>query len=361
MGLFNRLFGKGSKEKIITNTTKLLGTSTFLIDIVGESRYQSALESICGKRSDVSQEKLVEAVLVCEDDNPYDDKAVRVDIQGKTVGYLSREIAREYRRRLNESGHKNDTTVCFAKIVGGWDRGSGDKGNFGVKLDLPADLSNISEFRFSIVQPNIEECAQIERGDSVNFWSPADNPSKIYIYRRGSIGGLGKLGLVPNTFSGMIASHRAKGLPIEAEILDVTTSTCTIYCRLVQAKEIEKDREEEQNKLRTELMKPYRPRKPIEFSIDAKSYTLNIKEQLRLTQIPSIDECTNNIHAAKLVFFSLDGKKVIEKKDEPDIKKKIVRLAHTFDNLDVLVVSKSKEKDWYKSEYKLQMKPVIDI
>ena len=50
MGLFNRLFGRSSKDKIMTNTTKLLRPGTFLIDIVGESRYQSALESICGRR-----------------------------------------------------------------------------------------------------------------------------------------------------------------------------------------------------------------------------------------------------------------------------------------------------------------------
>lgn len=113
------------------------GPGTFSIDIVGESHYQSWLESICGGHTYDSQEKFVEAVLVHEDNNPYDEKAIRIDISGKTVGYLSRKMARQYRKRLEEAGYDGITATCSAKIVGGWDRGGGDKGHFGVKLDLP--------------------------------------------------------------------------------------------------------------------------------------------------------------------------------------------------------------------------------
>lgn len=54
-----------------------------------------------------------------------------------TVGYLSRKNAREYRKRLKKAGYQGITATCFAIIVGGWDRGGGDRGHFGVKLDLP--------------------------------------------------------------------------------------------------------------------------------------------------------------------------------------------------------------------------------
>jgi hypothetical protein len=74
--------------------------------------------------------------------NPYDSKAIRVDIQGNTVGYLSRENARQYRKRLEKAGHKGMTATCFAMVVGGWDRGSGDKGHFGVRLDLPKNAAS---------------------------------------------------------------------------------------------------------------------------------------------------------------------------------------------------------------------------
>lgn len=70
---------------------------------------------------------------------PYDNKAIRVDIQGETVGYLSRELARNFRERMKEAGHPGLTARCSAIIVGGWDRGGGDIGYFGVKIDLPTD------------------------------------------------------------------------------------------------------------------------------------------------------------------------------------------------------------------------------
>lgn len=47
----------------------------------------------------------VEAQLVLDDDNPYDPKAVRIDIRGETVGHLSRELARDYR-----DGNVNETS-----------------------------------------------------------------------------------------------------------------------------------------------------------------------------------------------------------------------------------------------------------
>jgi hypothetical protein len=64
---------------------------------------------------------------------------VRVDVEGHTVGYLPRKLAREYRQRLEEAGHSTLRGMCSAVIRGGWDRGTGDRGNFGVRLDLPVE------------------------------------------------------------------------------------------------------------------------------------------------------------------------------------------------------------------------------
>lgn len=116
---------------------KLHGPGHYGIEVVGESHYQRDLENICGGRSEDGAEKYVEATLILEDSNPHDRKAVRIDIQGKTVGYLSRELAHEYRKRLTEAGHNKLTGVCNAVIRGGWDRGGGNRGHFGVWLDLP--------------------------------------------------------------------------------------------------------------------------------------------------------------------------------------------------------------------------------
>ncbi len=136
MGLFSWLSGGRSGIEAQAN---LPGPGTYSVDIVGESKYQSALEAICGGRTDESQEKIVVATLVHEDNNPYDNKAIRVDVESHTVGYLSREDARQYRKSLKAAGHPGITATCSAIIVGGWDRGDGDIGHFGVKIDLPTD------------------------------------------------------------------------------------------------------------------------------------------------------------------------------------------------------------------------------
>lgn len=106
---------------------------------MGELTYQSALSAICGGRTEAGHRKIVVATLVHEDDNPHDNQAIRVDVGATTVGYLSRANARRYRKKLREAGHPGITATCSAMIVGGWERGGGDKGDFGVKLDLPTD------------------------------------------------------------------------------------------------------------------------------------------------------------------------------------------------------------------------------
>jgi len=364
MGLFSRIFGKRRTNKVIAD---LSGPGTYSLNIVGESNYQLALKNICGGRTGESQEMITEAVLIPEDDNPYDKKAIRVDIDGKTVGYLSRKNARQYRNQLEKAGYPGITAKCSAMIVGGWDRGSNDKGHFGVKLDLPTEepgykdskeLSNPSEFIFKIDQPNAQELAQVKIGDSVNFWAPDDTPKKVFIYRRGTLGGQGRLGMVPKTYVRLISDQLAMQLSIETDIIERTTSNCTIRCRLVSVEEISREKKKKQDKLRAELTKPYRPKKPIVFSVDAKPYTLNVGDKLQLVHIPSIDECIEDINKVFLAFSSIDGKKTIEKRDEPAIKKKIVRLNHTFSCLDIHVISKSEDKSWYESEYKLQVIPV---
>ena len=119
----------------------LRGSGAFALPIVGESHYQEALEAICGPRSDEGEDRRVEARLVLENDNPHDSMAVRVDIQGQTVGHLSREHARQYRKQLERAGCASTDAYCKARIRGGWDRGEGGQGHYGVFLDLSMDDS----------------------------------------------------------------------------------------------------------------------------------------------------------------------------------------------------------------------------
>lgn len=113
------------------------GPGDFEFDAVGESHYQRALDSICGGKCERGHNLECDALLILEDENPHDSKAVAVAISGKIVGYLSRAHAREFRKAIAAAKIDHCVLVVKAKIVGGWDRGAGDEGHYGVKLDLP--------------------------------------------------------------------------------------------------------------------------------------------------------------------------------------------------------------------------------
>ena len=115
------------------------GLGTFDQEVVGESHYQRNLKRICGGYKNEGIRLRAVAVLVCEDGNEHDEQAVRVDIQGHTVGYLSREDARTYRKRIDKTGNEGITISCNAKVVGGRKTGVFSSTNFGVWLDLPID------------------------------------------------------------------------------------------------------------------------------------------------------------------------------------------------------------------------------
>jgi hypothetical protein len=131
MGIFGR------KKRVDFD---LKGNGDYETDVVGESHYQSSIEKICGPRSPEGEEKEVTAQLVLEDNNRHDKEAVRVDIEGQTVGYLSRSDARSFRAELKKKlprGTEAGTLTCGALIVGGWEKSKNDRGFYGVKLDIP--------------------------------------------------------------------------------------------------------------------------------------------------------------------------------------------------------------------------------
>jgi hypothetical protein len=94
------------------------GHGEYSQEVVGESNYQPALLAIRAS----AEKPFHRARLVAEDDNPYDDQAVRVDVSGQTVGYLPRADARLWRRRRSPA-------TCGAYLA---DAGNGK--NLGVWL-----------------------------------------------------------------------------------------------------------------------------------------------------------------------------------------------------------------------------------
>ncbi|MDF3606336.1 hypothetical protein PE067_09410 [Paracoccus sp. DMF-8] len=135
MGWLSRLFG-GEPSPQPNRSMHLEGDGSFEFDIVGESHYQDALARIVGGRSDESAEFDCIAAIICEDDNPHDENAVAIYINGQKVGHLARPVAAGYRDMLKKHGWVGWSITADAMIVGGWDRGARGRGDFGVKLDI---------------------------------------------------------------------------------------------------------------------------------------------------------------------------------------------------------------------------------
>lgn len=108
------------------------------VDVVGESHYQEALERAAGGRTEDGPAQVEQiAGLMAEPTNAYDPNAVMVQIGGSVVGYLSRSDALAYKPVLEAVGRMGYPAFgCHASLTGGWDRGGGDRGSFGVVLHL---------------------------------------------------------------------------------------------------------------------------------------------------------------------------------------------------------------------------------
>jgi hypothetical protein len=116
---------------------EITGPGQFAVDVVGVSRRQDALAAVVERHGRSGRTVTVDAILVLEDSNPHDANAVRVEIDGALIGYLSRDNARRYRADLAAAGQPQATVRCKARIVGGFETSDGERAHFGVRLDLP--------------------------------------------------------------------------------------------------------------------------------------------------------------------------------------------------------------------------------
>ncbi|MFX7269128.1 hypothetical protein ABTI64_18580, partial [Acinetobacter baumannii] len=78
------------KKKNLTDERSIV----YLVDIVGEQSYQANLRKIAGPKQEKSKYVEVMARVVSEPFNAYDKNAVKIEINGLTVSYLSRDDAK---------------------------------------------------------------------------------------------------------------------------------------------------------------------------------------------------------------------------------------------------------------------------
>lgn len=132
-------FKPPSAQKRQAQAYHIAGDGAYDFDIVGEASYQNNLINIVGGKTREGHEFECLAVLAREPTNQYDKNAVRVEIEGRTVGYIPRShtaVVGSLIVRMGRSGRMSVDAI----ILGGWRRGDRDEGSLGVKLDLPLDL-----------------------------------------------------------------------------------------------------------------------------------------------------------------------------------------------------------------------------
>lgn len=136
MGLFDWLIPAGRTAKP-ADSIRIEPGLGFTFDLVGEADYQDRLDRICGGKREDGHNKEITAQLVFISDNEHDQNAIGVMIEGELVGFIPKgetlRLRADLVRWINPSQRP---ILCSAKIVGGWDRGDGDQGHYGVKLSL---------------------------------------------------------------------------------------------------------------------------------------------------------------------------------------------------------------------------------
>ena len=116
-----------------------------IVRVVGESRHQPELLAVNGgyTRPDDDRDASmpaepdnVVAELVAEPLNEFDAHAVAVRMNGRPVGYLSRDVAPGYQPIVLEIAGRGQHAICLARIVGGYVLEDGSRAYFGAELFL---------------------------------------------------------------------------------------------------------------------------------------------------------------------------------------------------------------------------------
>ena len=119
---------RAKKEVSETNINPALSNTSYAYNIVGEQSYQNNLKKIAGPKEEESKFFECYAKVSSEPFNQYDKNAVKVEINGLLVGYLSKSEAAKLSSKV-----VNKTVP--AVIDGGW-KDEESTGSYGVKLAI---------------------------------------------------------------------------------------------------------------------------------------------------------------------------------------------------------------------------------
>ena len=119
----------------VVSTEVRLSFPDEVVRVVGVSHYQRPLVEIAGEPGGGRVRHPVTAALEPEPSNPHDPNAIKVLVQDRLVGYLSRDDALRYGPAVRLLREHDRVLVCDA-VIGGRGPDAGTT-NLGVFLELP--------------------------------------------------------------------------------------------------------------------------------------------------------------------------------------------------------------------------------
>jgi hypothetical protein len=104
-----------SKSKLPAEGTYILleSSGSYSVGLAGESNYFEAISMAANRRSG---EHLAIAEIIREPDNKFDTNAVRVEIDGRTVGYIPREEAPSFHALLSYGASLNKRVFVSCRV-----------------------------------------------------------------------------------------------------------------------------------------------------------------------------------------------------------------------------------------------------
>lgn len=114
----------------------LQGNNQYNFHIIGEAAFQENLLHLAGRKQEKAKCIKLNALIQAEPTNQFDAQAVRVQINGYTVGYFDRQTAMDFKTTLAARQIAPSTVFkANASIVGGW-KDHKSEGDFSVYLDI---------------------------------------------------------------------------------------------------------------------------------------------------------------------------------------------------------------------------------
>jgi hypothetical protein len=200
--------------------SRLRGDGSFPVKVAGTSHHQKQLRELVPTPQFYDLDQRSIATLSSEPGNKHDPNAVSVLIKGLHIGYLPRELAKDFGNFVRSAGFDEIECECDAMFVGGWlevwERATPD---IGVRLDidvrfitdatthdpaieLPENVFRVMRQRKiedgHLITPSMN--VPVNSGDEIRVWCPDDAPDKLFLYTKSFHGETGCIGRVPDRY-----------------------------------------------------------------------------------------------------------------------------------------------------------------